>query len=69
MNAPITFPNVHNNILYTEGNECDIIAIPFIESIFENEYIHILKNLSNQYIYGYLISMLIGSEATNQNII
>ena len=58
-----------NSILDSKGNTCGIIAIPSIEITFENAHIHVLHDLPKQYIYGYLISKLIISEATIQNII
>ena len=66
MNNSITFLNVDDNILYTEGNGCGIIDIPVIEITFENVYIFMYFLV---YIYGYLKSKLIGSEATAQIII
>ena len=55
-NSSITYFNdsVDNSILDAEGNICGIIAIPTIESNFDNEYIHVLNDLPNEYIYGYL---------------
>ena len=52
-----------------EGNACGIITIHSIESTFDNDHIHVLHDLPKQYIYGYLISKLISSDATIQNII
>ena len=46
---------VDNSILDSEGNDCDIIAIPIIEITFNNEYIHVLHDPPKQYIYVYLI--------------
>ena len=70
-NAPITYFNdsVDNIILDAEVNACGIIAIPSIEITFGNDRIHVLHDLPKQYIYGYLISRLISSEATIQNMI
>ena len=66
-NASITYFNdsVDNSILDSEGNTCDIIAIPIIERTFDNDYIHVLNDLSKRYIYLYLISKLISSEGNN----
>ena len=44
-NGSITFLNADNNIFYTEGNICRIIAIPVIESTFEGDYIRALNDL------------------------
>ena len=52
-----------------EGNAGGIIAIPSIENTFHNKFIHVLHDIPKQYIYEYLISKLIISEATIQNII
>ena len=60
---------VDNSILDSEGNECDIIAIPIIESTFGNDHIHVWHYLPKQYIYEHLISKWISSETTIQNII
>ena len=56
-NYSITYFNGSNDniILDSEGNACAIATIPSIESTFENYYIHILYDVQNQYIYGYLI--------------
>ena len=53
--------SIDNNILDSEVNACCIIAIPSIESTFDNDHIHVLHDLPKQYIYGYLISKLISS--------
>ena len=66
MNASINTLNVYNITLYNESNACGIIDILFIESTLKNDYIHILNYTSKKYIYGYLISRLIASEATIQ---
>ena len=63
------FLNVDNSTLDTEGNACVIIAIPVIESTFENDYIHILHGLSKEYMYVYLISKLISSKVAFQGLI
>ena len=70
-NAPITYFNdsVDNSILDAEGNVYGIISIPSIESTFENGHINVLYDTPKKYIYGYLISKLISSEATIQNIV
>ena len=52
-----------------ECNSCAITSIPGIEITFENDHIHLLNNIPKQYIYGYLSSKLISSEATIQNMI
>ena len=52
-----------------EGNTCGIISIPIIESTFDNDHIHVLHILPKGYIHGYLISELISSDATIQNMI
>ena len=43
--------SVDNSILDAEGNECVIIVIPSIERTFYNDHIHVLHDLSKQYIY------------------
>ena len=65
-NISITYFNdsIDNSILDAEGNACGIIAIPITESNFDNDYIHVLHYLKKLYIYGYLISKSISSEAT-----
>ena len=70
-NTSINYFNniVDNSNLHAEGNACGIIAVPRIESTFENDYTHVLHDLPKRYIYGYLISKLIISEATIHNII
>ena len=69
--APINYFNDSgdNSILDAEGNACGIIAIPSIESTFDNDHIHVLHDLPKRYIYGYLISKLMSLEATIQNMI
>ena len=54
---------------YTEGNKCGVIDISVIETTFENDYIHILHDLLNQYIYGNLVSELIRPKKEIQSII
>ena len=70
-NALTTYFNdsVDDSILDAEGDACGIISIPSIEITFENYHIHVLHYLPKRYIYGYLISKLISSEATIQNMI
>ena len=34
--------------LYTAGNACEIMTIPVIEIIFDNDYIHISQYLPKQ---------------------
>ena len=70
-NDSITYfnDNSDNSILDYEGNACGVIAIPIIESNFDNDHIHVLHDPSKQYIYRYLISKLISLEATIQNMI
>ena len=70
-NASITYFNdsFDNNILDDERNACGIIAIPSIGIKFDNDHIHVLHDLTKRYIYRYLISKLITSEATNYNMI
>ena len=58
-----------NGIMDSEGNSCVIIAIPSIESNFDNYHIHVFHDIPKRYIHGYLISNLISSEATIQNTI
>ena len=69
-NYSITYINdsVDNSILDAEGNACGIIAIPIIQSAFENDYVHALHDLLKRYIYGYLISKLISLEHDITNI-
>ena len=69
MNASITSLNVDNSILDGESNTYGMISIPMIEITFDNEYIHVLHDTGKWYIYWYLISNLISSEATIHNII
>ena len=52
--------------LITKYNAYGDIANPVIETTFENDYIHILNDLSKWYMHGYLISKLIYSKATTQ---
>ena len=59
--------SVDISILYAEGNSCGIISIPSIEITFDHYHIHVLRYLPNRYIYVYLISNLIRSEATIWN--
>ena len=47
--------SVDISILDVENNICGIIAIPSIESTFDNEHIHVLHYQPKIYIYGYLI--------------
>ena len=47
-NSPISFLNMDNSIMYTESNACGIIAIPVIESTFENYYIHVSHDITKQ---------------------
>ena len=61
--------SVDNSILDVEGNAGGIIFVPIIKITFDNYYIHVLHNLPKKYIFGYLISKLISSEATIHNII
>ena len=70
-NASITSfdDTVDNSILDAEGNVCGIITKPIIETTFDNDYIHVLHDITKRYIHGYFISKLINSEATIQNII
>ena len=68
-NDSITFLNFDKITLNTECNACSIISIPVIERTFSDYYTHILHGISEGYMYGYLISKSIGSEATNHNII
>ena len=70
-NASINYFNdsAEKSILDDEGNACGIIATPSIEITFDNDYIHVLHDLPKRFIYGYLISKLISSEATIQNMI
>ena len=46
-NYSITYINdsVDNSILDAEGNACGIIAIPIIQSAFDNDYVHALHDL------------------------
>ena len=71
MNTSITSFNyiIDKSILDSEGNVCGIITITIIEITFDNQYIHVLNYLPKRYIYIYLISTLISSVATIQNII
>ena len=55
---------VDNSILDSKGNTCGIIDITIIEITFGNDYIRVLYDLPNLYIYVYLISKLISAEAT-----
>ena len=68
-NASITFLNTDNSILHIEVNECGTIYISAIRIAFGNDYIYVLHDLSKGYIYVYLISNLIGSEAIFQIMI
>ena len=54
-NDSTTFLNIDNSTLYTEVNAYGIISTPIIECTFDNEYVDIVHDISNQYIYGYLI--------------
>ena len=71
MNASIAYFNdsVDNSTMDFEGNACGIIAIPIIESAFDNDHIQVLHDPPKRYIYGYLISKLISSDATIQNML
>ena len=64
-NSWITYFNdsIYNSILDGGCNTCDIIAITSIERTFGNDHIHVLHDIPKRYIYGYLISKLISSEA------
>ena len=52
MNASIAYfdDSVDNSTMDSEGNACGIIAIPIIESAFDNDYIHVLQDLPNIYV-------------------
>ena len=54
-NDSTTFLNIDNSTLYTEVNAYGIISTPIIKCTFDNEYVDIVHDISNQYIYGYLI--------------
>ena len=55
MNDSLNYFNdsVDNSIIDSEGNACGIIAIPIIESAFDNDYIHVFHDLPNIYTYRY----------------
>ena len=55
--------NISDCTLY--GNN----AAPVIETTFKNDYIHILYDLSKQYMYRYFVSKLSGSKAATHIII
>ena len=54
-NDSTTFLNIDNSTLYTEVNAYGIISTPIIKCTFDKYYVHIVHDISNQYIYGYLI--------------
>ena len=60
---------VDNSILDAEGNAYGIISTHRIEITFDNDHIRLLHDIPKRYIYRYLISKLISSEATIQNTI
>ena len=47
-NSKISFLNIDNSTLYTEGNACGVISIPIIECDAENDYVHVSHDLSNK---------------------
>ena len=61
--------SIDNSILYYGKNSCGIIDILSIEITFDSYHIHVLNDLKKRYIYRYLISKLMISETTIQNMI
>ena len=64
-----TFLNFDKLTLSTEDNAHGYSSAPIIGTTFDNNYIHILHDTSNQCMYIKFIPKLIGSKSENHAII